>query len=373
MPDPAAPRSVAVPPSTGDRSEAPLIVRRFPLGNQWPTVDPFLFVAHHRDAYPAGNGELGPDASLAGRSLGNDFAGVDGWNMYHGSTVPGFPQHPHRGFETITHVRSGLIDHADSLGAAARFGRGDTQWLTACAGIVHAEMFPLLRTDADNPLELFQIWLNLPARDKLAEPYFTMLWAEDTPRLVADGVDITVIAGALTARIGGPGAEPTRVEPAAPPPDSWAARPASEVAVWHLRLDGDRPIEIDPAERPDTRRVLFVSSGTAAVIAGEVVDAGHGVEVDAGRPVVVSGTAAGPVELLVLQGHPIGEPVVQYGPFVMNDTAGIRTTFDDFARTGFGGWPWDDDGPTHGPDDQRFARHPDGREERRAGDPAGGA
>src|SRR5262245_65515327 len=126
----------------------------------WPTIDPFLFCVHHHDAYPAGNEALGPDAELTARDLGMDFSGGDGWNMYHGLVVPGFPQHPHRGFETVTYVRRGLIDHSDSLGAAARFGRGDTQWLTAGGGIVHSEMFPLLEEDSDNPLELFQIWLN---------------------------------------------------------------------------------------------------------------------------------------------------------------------------------------------------------------------
>ena len=116
--------------------------------------------------------------------------------------MPGFPSHPHRGFETVTFVRRGLIDHSDSLGAAARFGRGDVQWLTAGNGIVHAEMFPLLDEDGPNPLELFQIWLNLPAADKMAEPHFAMLWAEDTPTLrhVDDdgrATEVTVIAGAL--------------------------------------------------------------------------------------------------------------------------------------------------------------------------------
>ena len=93
-----------------------------------------------------------------------------------------FPQHPHRGFETVTFVRQGFIDHSDSLGATARFGRGDVQWLTAGEGIVHCEMFPLLDLDGPNPCELFQIWLNLPAADKMVEPYFTMLWNEDIPR-----------------------------------------------------------------------------------------------------------------------------------------------------------------------------------------------
>jgi len=109
-----------------------------PAGRPWPTPDPFLFCVHHNDRYPKGNEQFGPDVSLQGRQLGRDFAWKDGWNMYHGRTVPGFPSHPHRGFETVTVVRQGRLDHADSLGATARYGDGDVQWLTAGAGIQHA-------------------------------------------------------------------------------------------------------------------------------------------------------------------------------------------------------------------------------------------
>src|SRR5579863_7805312 len=164
------------------------ILQTFSLGPgvaPWPTADPFLFCVHHDDAYPAGNERLGPAASLAGRELGQDFAGKDGWRMYHGRVVPGFPQHPHRGFETVTLVRRGLIDHSDSLGAAARFGRGDVQWLTAGGGIVHSEMFPLLEKSEKNPLELFQIWMNLPAAEKMVPAHLGMLWSERIPRRVA--------------------------------------------------------------------------------------------------------------------------------------------------------------------------------------------
>ena len=103
--------------------------------------------------------------------------------MYHGEVVPGFPQHPHRGFETVTIVRRGLIDHSDSLGAAARFGRGDMQWLTAGGGHrATRRCSRSSRRDKPNPLELFQIWLNLPAADKMVDPHFTMLWDSDIPR-----------------------------------------------------------------------------------------------------------------------------------------------------------------------------------------------
>jgi len=187
-----------------------------PLGFQWTTEDPFLFCVHHDDAYPAGNEKLGPRASLAGRNIGQDFEGKDGWRMYHGDVVPGFPQHPHRGFETVTIVRRGFIDHSDSLGATARFGQGDVQWLTAGRGINHSEMFPLLDPERPNPLELFQIWLNLPKSDKLVEPHFSMLWSHMLAKHVASDdagrkTEITLVAG----RIG------DAVAPA-PPPHSWA-------------------------------------------------------------------------------------------------------------------------------------------------------
>ena len=151
-----------------------IVLETLPLGFPWQTADPFLFCVHHDDAYPAGNESMGPAAPLAGRNLGQDFEGKDGWRMYHGEVVPGFPQHPHRGFETVTIVRRGYIDHSDSLGATARFGSGDVQWLTAGGGIVHSEMFPLLERNEPNPLELFQIWLNLPSEDKAVDAYFIL-------------------------------------------------------------------------------------------------------------------------------------------------------------------------------------------------------
>ncbi|CAE6937791.1 unnamed protein product [Symbiodinium natans] len=140
---------------------------------------PFLFAVYHLDHYPPGNKDMTPNASLKGHRMGADFGHPSGWNMYHGEEIPGFPKHPHRGFETITVTRRGWVDHTDSLGNAGRFGGGDVQWMTAGAGINHAEMFPLLNQEAENVLELFQIWINLPKRSKMVEPGFKMFWAED--------------------------------------------------------------------------------------------------------------------------------------------------------------------------------------------------
>lgn len=328
------------------------VLQTFPLGNPpWPTVDPFLFCVHHHDAYPESDGTFGPDRSrLRGRSIGSDFSGADGWSMYHGQTVPGFPQHPHRGFETVTFVRRGLVDHSDSLGAGARYGEGDVQWLTAGAGIVHAEMFPLLRADAPNPMELFQIWMNLPAADKMAPPHFTMLWNEDIPRVVAEGVEVTVAAGAIGDAV-----------PPAPPPHSWAARPDSDVAIWNIRLGAGASWTLPTTASDETVRVLYVYEGSSLTIAGHdgAIARDNGAVVRGDLPVAVTGGADGYVQVLVLQGRPIGEPVAQYGPFVMNDRAGIEQAFADYQRTQFGGWPWPADDPVHGREG-RFARRPDG-------------
>ena len=320
-----------------------------PLGAQWPTLDPFLFCAYHLDAYPEADGELGPAASLTGRQIGQDFAGVDGWNMYHGSSVPGFPQHPHRGFETVTYVRRGWCDHSDSLGAQARFGEGDVQWITAGGGIVHSEMFPLFDTTGPNTLELFQIWLNLPAANKMVDPYFSMLWNHDVPRHHEDGVDVTVIAGQIGS-----------VAPLAPPPDSWASAADSDVAIWHVRLAADASWS-PPVTGPESSRVLYFFDGSGISVDGQAIQARTGVVVDPTASFEIA--AEGGTEFLVLQGRPIGEPVAQYGPFVLNDEAGIRQAMVDYQRTGFGGWPWPSNDPVHGGDPRRFAKYGDGRTE----------
>ncbi len=337
------------------------ILQKFSLGFPWGTLDPFLFCVHHVDNYPKGNDELGPAASLSGRELGMDFTlksdvpGEPGWRMYHGQRVPGFPSHPHRGFETVTIARRGFIDHSDSLGAAARFGRGDVQWLTAGKGIVHSEMFPLLERDERNPCELFQIWVNLPHTGKMVDPYFSMLWAKDIPVIHADGVDITVVAGAIGD-----------VRPLAPPPDSWAAREDSDVAIWTIAMGrAHAPGSIPstwtmPAARPTSNRVLYVFAGEIE-IEGETIGEGTGVRLAPDSTVL---RAAAPAEALVLQGKPIGEPVVQHGPFVMSTRAEIVQAFTDYQRTRFGGWPWPDDAPVHPRGEGRFARHADGKIER---------
>jgi quercetin 2,3-dioxygenase len=336
------------------------ILQTLPLGSPpWVTADPFLFCVHHDDQYPAGNEHQGPEASLDGRDLGQDFAGKDGWRMYHGEDVPGFPGHPHRGFETVTLVRNGLIDHSDSLGATARFGHGDVQWLTAGTGIVHAEMFPLVKRGEPNPTELFQIWLNLPAEDKHAPPHFSMLWSQDIPRLTftdAAGrrTEVTVAAGELEGR---------RAPP--PPPRSWASRPDTDVAIWTLRLEPGATWTLPPAKNPRAHRTLYFFAGGALKVADQLFGEHQILAVSSDAALRLE-AVEGTVEVLMLQGRPIGQPVVQYGPFVMNTRAEIQQAMMDYQRTQFGGWPFQKNDPVHPREEDRFARHADGRVERPA-------
>jgi redox-sensitive bicupin YhaK (pirin superfamily) len=324
-----------------------------PLGMPWETSDPFLFCMYHNDAYPAGNDKLGPAASLSGRHIGQDFEGKDGWRMYHGQRVPGFPQHPHRGFETVTIMRQGYIDHSDSLGATARFGPGDVQWLTAGRGIVHCEMFPLLNADKPNPLELFQIWLNLPSSGKMVDPHFSMLWGDQIPKLVADGTEVVVVAGKLDATTAPPS-----------PPKSYAARQDANVAIWTIKM-APRAKWTLPAVSPGTNRTLYFFKGSSVQIGDQTLNRHAGAQLDNEREVAIQN---GPdeSEFLLLQGKPIREPVSQYGPFVMNSRDEIQQAFRDYQLTGFGGWPWPSDEPVFPRTAGRFAQHVDGKLERPA-------
>jgi redox-sensitive bicupin YhaK (pirin superfamily) len=326
-----------------------------PLGFVWETTDPFLFCVHHQDAYPRANGELGPASSLQGRNIGQDFDPTLDWRMYHGHRVPGFPEHPHRGFETVTIVLEGLVDHFDSSGAAGRYGHGDVQWMTAGSGLQHSEMFPLVHEDQANPLELFQIWLNLPGASKFVDPHYKMLWAENIPVVELQdqngaSTSIRIIAGHLA------GSQAPK-----PAPDSWARTAGNQVAIWLITLDPDAETTI-PAASARTKRSLSFFEGASLQIGETEIPGYHAAEVQGDQPVPIKN---GPEtsRILLLQGNPIAEPVVQYGPFVMNTRQEIQQAYEDFQRTRFGGWPWDRSDPVHPASQGRFARYHDGSTE----------
>jgi redox-sensitive bicupin YhaK (pirin superfamily) len=329
------------------------IKRTFPLGFPWQTSDPFLFCVYHKDDYPTGNDEAGPNASLEGRSLGNDFVVKDGFRMYHGQTIPGFPAHPHRGFETVTVVPKGLVDHSDSIGAAGRFGNGDTQWMTAGRGVQHSEMFPLLNKDEPNPLVLFQIWLNLPKAGKFVDPHFAMLWREDMPIYGTqdengNAVSVRIVAGHIEDH-----------QAPAPPPDSWAAKQDHEVAIWVIKLAPNAKWTM-PTASAEANRTIYFYQGEELSIDGQTVQPEHGTELNADQATVIQ-NGGEEAHLLLLQGRPINEPVAQYGPFVMNTQQEIQQAMRDYQLTQFGGWPWPSHDHVHDHSKGRFAKHADGR------------
>ena len=325
------------------------VIQTFPLSTPWQTLDPFLFSVYHLDHFPKGNGEMGPDESLLkGRNLGSDFNPNAEWRMYHGQTIPGFPSHPHCGFETITIVNKGFCDHSDSLGAAGRFGQGDVQWMTAGRGVQHSEMFPLLKDDEENTLELFQIWLNLTKAGKYVNPHFKMMWDEDIPIIEEENAKIKVIAGSYK-----------NVAPIYPAPDSWAANPENEVAVWNIHVDANSEYVLPKASN-SVNRVLYFYAGDKIQIGDKKINPNFGVVLDHSQEVQIK-IGSQQAHFMLLQGKPIGEPVAKYGPFVMNTQTEIQKVMEEYRLTQFGGWPWPHPDNVHDKDRGRFALYPDGK------------
>jgi quercetin 2,3-dioxygenase len=278
--------------------------------------------------------------------------------VYHGDRVPGFPQHPHRGFETITYLKQGVTDHTDSLGNAGRFSDGDAQLMTAGKGCVHGEMFPLIHKDKPNTLRLFQIWLNLPAKNKFAEPSYEMLWRENSVRVEGKNGAYAMI---VTGRIGEADGTP-KLNPA-----SWAADPKNDVGCFTIDLPakgaaGASSFTLPPAvEGAGINRTLYFVEGStkgAVTVGGKKLTGRSIIKVKANEALeLINEDEKETAEFLVLQGRPIGEPVAQHGPFVMNTQKEIMEAFGDYRATRFGGWPWADDAPVFPASQGRFALH----------------
>ncbi|MCC5909338.1 MAG: pirin family protein [Clostridiaceae bacterium] len=315
--------------------------------------DPFVARMHHIDYYPKGNGNIGVSKSdLEGRKLGEDFDFSNDWKMYYGKEVPGFPVHPHRGFETITIVLQGYVDHSDSNGATGRYGAGDVQWMTAGRGIQHAEMFPLVHEDKENTMELFQVWLNLPSRDKLVDCYYKMLWAEDIPIVIEEDASgnkatIHVISGSYKD-----------TKSLSPNPNSWANNRDNHVGIWTIKLDPGASFTL-PSISPTLNRNLYYYKGSSITIDATSIKSNSSLKLAGDEEIkVINGDKDS--YLFLLEGEPINEPVVNYGPFVMNTMDEIQQAYKDYHATEFGGWPWDKKDPIHPKDIGRFAKYSDG-------------
>ena len=193
----------------------------------------------------------------------------------------------------------------------------------------------------------------LPVETGLSEPGE---WRVGQRKVFTDAngrrTEVTVIAGALDGTM-----------PLEPPPNSWAARPEADVAIWSIALEQGTTWTVPPAAGRETQRTLHFFAGFALRVAGQLVTGPSAVQVKANEPVPIE-AVDGPADILLLQGRPIGEPVAQYGPFVMNTQEELHRAFRDYQRTQFGGWPWPENAPVHGRDPVRFAKHADGRLER---------
>lgn len=224
--------------------------------------------------------------------------------------------HPHRGFETVTIVYDGEVDHRDSTGAGGHIGPGDVQWMTAASGILHEEFHSDAFTRQGGTLEMAQLWVNLPARDKMSEPGYQSLREGDIPSVaLADGAGtVRVIAGEF-AGVSGP------------------ARTHTPMNVWDLRLKQGGATTL---ELPEGHTLaLAVLRGTVLVNGDSVVREAQLVQFDrAGRGIALE--ANSDAVLLLLGGEPIDEPVVGYGPFVMNTAQEIRDAVADFNGGRFG-------------------------------------
>lgn len=298
--------------------------------------DPFIFCAHHLDYYPKANADMGPTTAALNKE----------YSMYYGETVPGFPQHPHTGFETITIVEQGVVDHFDSLGNAGRYAAGDVQWLTTGNGVEHCEMFPLLNEQQDNPLELFQIWFNSSPQQKQQDADYKMLWREQIPHVTEQEgkVDIRIISGYYQ-----------NSEALPRPPHSWSTPSENHVNIYIIRLAAHTQIKI-PATTISSTRFCYFYQGSTLSVSRETIAIKHLIELQADVEILLE---AGDAEarILWLEGEPIGAPVAMRGPFVLNSDDELDAAFRRYRETQFGGWPWPSPAPVFERDQPRFATY----------------
>ena len=220
--------------------------------------------------------------------------------------IGGFPDHPHRGFETVTYMLAGRMRHHDSAGNQGLLGPGCVQWMTAGSGLIHSE----LPEQADGLMEGFQLWLNLPARDKMARPYYRDIQSESIPEFVAPGgVRVRVIAGASHGVAGAVQREHT--EP--------------------LYLDVHLPAGAQFVQpiAPGANAFTYTYRGTVRVGGTEVPDRNMAILANDGAVQVVV-QADADARLLIVAGQPLNEPIAQYGPFVMNTGEEIQQAMRDY-------------------------------------------
>ena len=317
-----------------------VIYRTEAIRMQLRLKDPFIVTMHHIDYYPQGNAEMGPTIPSTPDAP---------YSMYHGESVPGFPAHPHTGFETITLVEQGTVDHFDSLGNSGRYADGDVQWQSTGNGVEHSEMFPLVHQDKENPLELFQIWFNSSPAQKKEDAVYKMLWREDIPHVKhmdeqGNKTDLRVISGHFKNQ-----------ESLTPPPYSWAHAKENKVNIFMMTLDPNAEIVI-PATSSTSTRFAYFYEGETLEVAGQSTQVKHLLELKPDTEIVLKNGST-TARVLWLEGEPIGAPVAAHGPFVLNSEQELRVAFERYFQTKFGGWPWPSPAPIFSADQPRIASY----------------
>lgn len=261
-------------------------------------------------SYDAFGRELSPFLLL-------DYAGPRDFSPTTGRR--GVGTHPHRGFETVTIVYQGEVEHRDSTGQGGVIGPGDVQWMTAGAGILHEEFHSEAFSKQGGTLEMVQLWVNLPARDKMTAPGYQGIVNSDIPdvALPDDAGRLRVIAGNYGGSTG-------------------PAHTFSPLDVWDVRLKDGKSVTLS---QPQGRSLaIVVLHGTLLVNGEEVVREAQMAVLDReGSDFTLE--ANNDVVLLVLSGDPLNEPIEGYGPFVMNTAAEIHTAIEDFNSGRFGKMP----------------------------------
>lgn len=224
----------------------------------------------------------------------------------------GVGEHPHRGFETVTIVYEGEVEHRDSSGGGGRIGPGDVQWMTAASGVVHEEFHGRDFAKRGGQFEMVQLWVNLPAKDKMSAPRYQGISDGQIPRIsLPNGQGtVRVIAGEFAGTRG-------------------PAKTCTPIHVWDLRLASDEPLDLAVPEGYTT--VLVVLKGTVRVDgSGEIGAAEVGLFDRAGKAIRIDSAESATALLLV--GEPIDEPIVGRGPFVMNNSGEIRQAIEDYQN-----------------------------------------
>jgi len=243
-----------------------------------------------------------------------DHAGP--WDFEPAERPRGVGEHPHRGFETVTIVYSGEVEHRDSAGGGGRIGPGDVQWMTAGSGLVHDEFHSQEFTRRGGALEMVQLWVNLPATEKMTDPAYQPILAADIPNVALpdNAGTLRVIAGDFDDHRG-------------------SARTHTPMQVWDLRLNRDGKAHLELPEGWNT--LIVVLHGTVQINGAEVAREGQWAQLDReGEGVTLESNNDS--ALLVLSGEPIDEPIAGHGPFVMNSAAEIHDAIRDFNSGRFG-------------------------------------